>query len=269
MRNHVLWSIEEDSNGFIPTLDRDSTSSVMEALIKLKGRLHYSELTEMGVIYQIALPEGSRETFEKLAGYLLSYCTERGATMKQDMIDKAYDLAREGLAKGQKCVMILFSTQAWHHTPRPEEGIHVRYSDTPSGLESLSVDTLITVGDAKEFSREGFDYIWDRMRVGSGTKVTGVTDDWPCFPPTKTFWRKTYIGLPDGLMGGEAELSRKYRSLEKLIKDHGTHPCEKYVLVSEATTKFTFEELEQFQREGVTSCEEVNQRMWRNNDESV
>jgi hypothetical protein len=189
--------------------------------------------------------------------------------MKQDMIDKAYALARGGLAKGQKCVMILFSTQAWHHTPRPEEGIHVRYSDTHSGLKSLPVDMLIVVGEAKEFSREGFDYLWDRMRASVSTEVTLLSEDWPCFPPTKTFWRKTYLGWPQGSMGGEADLTRDYRSLKKLIRDHGTHPCEKYVLVSEATTKFTFEELEQFQREGVTSCEEVNQRMWRISDESV
>ena len=70
--NYILWDLVEDFAGFIPTLDRESTSRVMEALIKLQGCLHYSEITEMGVIYQISLPEGSREAFENLAGYKLA-----------------------------------------------------------------------------------------------------------------------------------------------------------------------------------------------------
>jgi hypothetical protein len=102
-------------------------------------------------------------------------------TMTQDMIDKAHELAREERDAGQQCVMILFPSQEWYHTPRPENGIYIRYSDIHSGLKSLSVDTLITVGDAKEFSREGFDYVWDRMRASVSTKVIGVTVDWPCF----------------------------------------------------------------------------------------
>lgn len=99
--------------------------------------------------------------------------------MNQDMIDKAYDLAREAKVNGQKYVVVFSPTQEWHHPLCRERHIYTRYSDTPSGLESSSVDTLIVVGRAKEFSKEGFDYIWDKMRGGSGTKVAFVPDDPP------------------------------------------------------------------------------------------
>lgn len=101
--------------------------------------------------------------------------------MNQAMIDKAYDLAREEKVKGSKYVVVFFPTQEWWHPPSRERYIYTRYSDTPSGLKSLPVDTLIAVGDAKEFSREGFDYIWDKMRTPVSTKVILLTDDWPCF----------------------------------------------------------------------------------------
>ena len=98
--------------------------------------------------------------------------------MKQDMVDKAYDLAREERARGQQCIMVLFPSQEWHHPPCRERHIYTRYSDTHSGLKSLPVDTLITVGDAKEFTKRGFDYIWDRMRDSDDTKVILLTEDW-------------------------------------------------------------------------------------------
>lgn len=69
---------------------------------------------------------------------------------------------------------------------------------------------------------------------------------------TKTFWRKTYLAWPRGAMSGEANLTRKYRSLKKLIRDHGTCAHERYELVTESVTKFTFKKLKQFDQEGVT-----------------
>jgi hypothetical protein len=66
--------------------------------------------------------------------------------MNQDMIDKAYTIAREERANGQNCVTVLFPSQTWLHTMCHENGIYTRYSDKPSGLKSLPVDTLILVG---------------------------------------------------------------------------------------------------------------------------
>ena len=77
---------------------------------------------------------------------------------------------------------------------------------------------------------------------------------------TKTYWRKTFIGWPQGAMGGEADLTCKYRSLKQLIRDHGACAHERYELVTESVTKFTFKELKQLDQEGITSCEEVAER---------
>ena len=77
---------------------------------------------------------------------------------------------------------------------------------------------------------------------------------------TTTFWRKTFIGWPQGAMGGEADLTRRYRSLVKLIRDHETCCHERYELVIESVTKFTIEDLKKLRQEGVTSCEEVVER---------
>ena len=77
---------------------------------------------------------------------------------------------------------------------------------------------------------------------------------------TKTFWRKTFIGWPQGAMGGEADLTRRYHSLKKLTRDHGTCCHERYAIVTESITKFTIEDLEKLRQEGVTYCEEINER---------
>jgi hypothetical protein len=108
--------------------------------------------------------------------------------MNQAMIDKAYDLAREAKISGQQCVMVLFPSQEWQHPPSRERKIYTRYSDTHIHLKSLPVDTLITVGDVEEFSSEGLDYIWDRMRASVNTKVILLTADWPCFTKTEDWY---------------------------------------------------------------------------------
>ena len=108
--------------------------------------------------------------------------------MNQDYVDKAYALAHEEIADGQKCVMVLFPSQEWQHPPSRERKIYTRYSDTHISLKSLPVDTLITVGDAQEFSTDGLRYIMDRMRASVNTKVILLTEDWPCFTKTEDWY---------------------------------------------------------------------------------
>jgi hypothetical protein len=81
---------------------------------------------------------------------------QRGAMMNQDRIDKAYVLAREERFNGQNCVMVLFPSRHSFRTGI-EEGIYTRYSDEPSSLKSLPIDTLILVGP--------IDAAWDERGV--------------------------------------------------------------------------------------------------------
>ena len=103
--------------------------------------------------------------------------------MNQDMVDMAYTLARAQKAKGQKCIVVLFPSRHSFCTDI-EGGVYTRYSDEHHRLKSPTVDTLITVGDAEEFTTPGLEYIFDRMRASVNTKVILLTDDWPCFSKT-------------------------------------------------------------------------------------
>jgi hypothetical protein len=66
-----------------PNLGKTSTACVMQALIRLGGRLHDTDFDRdfdrddvadqyRLVVYRISLPVGKREEFEKLAGYPLT-----------------------------------------------------------------------------------------------------------------------------------------------------------------------------------------------------
>jgi hypothetical protein len=78
MKAYEFWDVGEVHP--FPNLGKTSTARVMQALVKLGGRMHDSH-TEFGgdeadqyriVEYRISLPVGMREEFEKLAGYKLT-----------------------------------------------------------------------------------------------------------------------------------------------------------------------------------------------------
>jgi hypothetical protein len=78
MKAYEFWDVGEVSP--FPNLGKTSTARVMQALIRLGGRLHDTDFDERGhvedwyylVTYRISLPVGKREEFEKLAGYPLT-----------------------------------------------------------------------------------------------------------------------------------------------------------------------------------------------------
>jgi hypothetical protein len=70
--NYILWNIGCDSDGYLPTFGKKSTSKVMRALIMLDGRLHRCSVMGKEVFYQISLPVGLGTEFEDLAGYTLT-----------------------------------------------------------------------------------------------------------------------------------------------------------------------------------------------------
>lgn len=82
MNKHEFWDVGEEFHTRPPNLGRTSTAKVMQALIKLRGRLHCYTCDRSGpndipdmyhnVVYRISLPTGSKEEFEKLSGYILT-----------------------------------------------------------------------------------------------------------------------------------------------------------------------------------------------------
>jgi hypothetical protein len=77
---------------------------------------------------------------------------------------------------------------------------------------------------------------------------------------TRTFWRKTYLYHPFRATSERVTLIYNSHSLAELIKAHGKYLCERYELVTESVTKFTFKELKQLDQEGVTPCEEATEQ---------
>lgn len=75
-----FWDVGEEFDTRPPNLGKTSTAKVMQALIKLKGKLHSSFFFGTNDmpdhyrdgVYRISLPVGKKEEFEKLSGYLLT-----------------------------------------------------------------------------------------------------------------------------------------------------------------------------------------------------
>ena len=70
MKAYEFWDVGEVSP--FPNLGKTSTARVMQALIRLGGRMHDTDFDEVHVVYRISLPVGMRVEFEKLAGYKLT-----------------------------------------------------------------------------------------------------------------------------------------------------------------------------------------------------
>ena len=77
MKAYEFWDIGEVDP--FPNLGKTSTARVMQALIRLGGRMHDTDFDDQyeaehhcGVVYRISLPVGMRAEFEKLAGYKLT-----------------------------------------------------------------------------------------------------------------------------------------------------------------------------------------------------
>jgi len=75
------WDVGEDLDGKrIPNLGKTSTARVMQALVKLHGKMTSScvfgddtmEDRWRDLVYRIALPVGKKEAFEEMTGYRLS-----------------------------------------------------------------------------------------------------------------------------------------------------------------------------------------------------
>ncbi len=72
------WDIGEVAP--FPNLGKTSTAKVMQALIKLGGQLHCTDVDAgVCVLYRISLPVGMKDDFEKLAGYPLTAPARIGA----------------------------------------------------------------------------------------------------------------------------------------------------------------------------------------------
>jgi hypothetical protein len=76
-----FWDVGEAMDfGPPPNLGRTSTARMMQALLRLHGKLHDavvsgddSELDgRRSVVYRISLPLGSQEAFEEMSGYELT-----------------------------------------------------------------------------------------------------------------------------------------------------------------------------------------------------
>ena len=77
MKDYEYWDIGEESP--FPNLGKTSTARVMQALIRLGGRLHDTDFDDQyeadhhcSVVYRISLPVGTEKDFEDLAGYPLT-----------------------------------------------------------------------------------------------------------------------------------------------------------------------------------------------------
>jgi hypothetical protein len=77
---HKFWDVGAKFVTRPPNLGKASTARVMQALIKLKGRLHsafFFGTNDMpdhyrDGVYRISLPVGSEEKFEEMTGYQLT-----------------------------------------------------------------------------------------------------------------------------------------------------------------------------------------------------
>lgn len=75
-----FWDVGEEFISRPPNLGKASTARVMQALIKLHGKLHstcFFGTNDMpdhcrDGVYRISLPVGKKEDFEKMTGYVLT-----------------------------------------------------------------------------------------------------------------------------------------------------------------------------------------------------
>ena len=77
MKAYEFWDVGEVAP--FPNLGKTSTARVMQALIRLGGRMHDTDFDDRGfadhrciLLYRLSLPVGKREEFEELAGYPLT-----------------------------------------------------------------------------------------------------------------------------------------------------------------------------------------------------
>lgn len=88
MRAYEFWDVGEASP--FPNLGKTSTARVMQALVKLGGRMHDTNFDDSfeaehhcQVAYRISLPVGMRVEFEKLAGYPLTPIPKVGVAVPE------------------------------------------------------------------------------------------------------------------------------------------------------------------------------------------
>lgn len=75
-----FWDVGEEFVTRPPNLGKTSTAKVMQALVKLGGKLHCSIAFGDGsmpdhcrsVVYRISMPANSKNQFEELSGYILT-----------------------------------------------------------------------------------------------------------------------------------------------------------------------------------------------------
>lgn len=80
MRDYKFWDVGEEFHTRPPNLGKSSTARVLQALVKLHGRLHSSlcfgtnDMPDHSrdVVYRVSLPTDSKEEFEKMTGYILT-----------------------------------------------------------------------------------------------------------------------------------------------------------------------------------------------------
>lgn len=92
MKAYEFWDIGEVSP--FPNLGKTSTARVMQALIRLDGRMHDTDFDDRsdvgeadhhcGVVYRISLPVGKRGEFEELAGYPLTRLPKVGVEVTEN-----------------------------------------------------------------------------------------------------------------------------------------------------------------------------------------
>jgi len=77
---YKFWDVGEIFTTRPPNLGKTSTAKVMQALIKLRGRLHDSDFFGSSSmpdhyrdgVYRISLPVNCKEEFEAMTGYILT-----------------------------------------------------------------------------------------------------------------------------------------------------------------------------------------------------
>ncbi len=78
---HEFWDVGEAMDfGPPPNLGKASTARMMQALLRLHGKLHDAAIFgddsepdgRRSVVYRISLPLGSQEAFEEMSGYELT-----------------------------------------------------------------------------------------------------------------------------------------------------------------------------------------------------
>ena len=85
--DYRYWDVGDEIDRRPPNLGKSSTAKVMQALIKLHGKLHDSHFDGSDDnpdwlrdgVYRISLPVGAKEQFEAMTGYRLTRPARVGA----------------------------------------------------------------------------------------------------------------------------------------------------------------------------------------------